>query len=268
MDYTPANKGLAVVFVGCGGTYWTSANYFCSLLKQMNPSIVHLVDPDKLEERDTARQWCQIKPHPNGLVLKASAAYDLFVPKDLLPSAHSWNWTFQEWVTSFDPTYQEDLVGKDILVIVNVDNDEARLAVRQWCLERLGRTLMVMSGCDMNYGQVYYGVYKDGGARHDWLPFHPEVGNPEAKPLQGDGGGCGAQSTMSNFMTGALFGPAILEAIRWWTPTPPPKVSEFYWNRKQEIQDDGTTCGILLPHVLKTWSQRVEPEVIEVEEVL
>ena len=262
MDYTPTNEGLAVVFVGCGGTYWTSANYLCSLLRQMSPSQIDFVDPARLEERNRGRQWCQVGTRRT----KAGVAREKFTPPGLFGHAVTSACTFQEWMV--DP---ERLIKRDVLVIVNVDNDEARLAVRQWCLERLGRTLMVMSGCDMNYGQVYYGVYEDGGARHDWLPFHLEVVDPKVEPIHGGTGGCGAQSTMSNFMTGALFGPAILEAIRWWTPAPPPKVSEFYWSRRvayDEPKEDGTLHNAALPHILKMWSQLVEPEVVEVEEVL
>jgi hypothetical protein len=232
MVYMP--DGIVVVFVGCGGTYWTSANYFCSLLKRLQPSAIHYVDPDRLTERNTDRQWCQGDHAEDGVSKVGAASYD-FTPRELGARTFSSPLTFQQWADKWTDAGAVAL-HKDVLVIVNVDNDDARLAIRKWCMGRDGRTLMVMSGCDMNYGQVYFGVYEKLGAVHDWKPFHLDVGDPDHQPI--DGGeprGCGAQSTLSNYMTGALFAPAILEAMKFWRPdtTLPDQVGEYYWRRDE-----------------------------------
>jgi hypothetical protein len=149
--------------------------------------------------------------------------------------------TFQEYAENWLPD------TGPVILFVNVDNDDARLAIREWCYTRDDMTLMIMSGCDMNYGQVYYGVYRDKGAIHDWFPLHTDVGG-DKKPIQQNDGGCGAQSTLSNFVTSSLFAPATLHATKFlgdeadW----PEQANEWYWRRDKET---GT---------MKVWTQQVQ----------
>jgi hypothetical protein len=247
---------VAVIFVGCGGTYWTSGNYFCSLLKRLQPLAIRYLDPDWLTPRNTERQWCREDNFNILGISKVASAKDTHTPKGLLARTSARTCTFQAWALEGDVS-----IGPraDVIVIVNVDVDDARLAVREWCVNRGGRTLMVMSGCDMNYGQVYFGVYENYGAVHDWKPFHLEVGDPNHKPIDGnEPQGCGAQSTLSNLMTGALFGPAILEAVTFWKPEGdlPVVVGEYYWRRNPKT------------YTTKAWTTVVARTAVEPEEIL
>lgn len=244
MDY-PKSENLAVVFVGCGGTFWHSANFFTYLLKALQPEEVHFIDPDLLEPRNTERQWCNFTGAAQQYKAEIS---DMFFPGDVqgLPQCH--NKKFQEWGGCLQPT-------RNVLLIVNVDNDEARLAIREWAMQHRGMVAMVMSGCDTNYGQVYYGIYGLDGAWHDWQPLHTDVGNKE-EALQKNDGGCGAQSAASNMLTGSLFAPAVAEAMMWLNGGVPEKVGEWYWR-----YDTGKKT-------VKMWTQTVVPFQVEPEEVL
>lgn len=249
------HKEMGIVFVGCGGTFWTSSPYFSYLLQEIRPASVYAIDPDKLTEENLERQWCNYSDRNVGVAKATCAMREIALQDRTTCGVYGVAVKkFQEWMNDVDA--QEDLEDKPVLVIVNVDNDEARLAVREWCQQRFRQTIMVMSGCDMNYGQVYYGVYQGAGglpAKHDWFDLHTDVGK-RAEPIQRDGVGCGAQSTLSNFMTGALFAPAIEEAVQWfrdeWTVK---TVGEWYWRRFE----DGK---------LKAWTQYALPSGLEVED--
>jgi hypothetical protein len=238
-------KELSIVFVGCGGTFWTAHPYFSSLLRVLSPNWVYYVDPDKLTRENTVRQWCNSEDLVG--VSKAKCAGKLLT----WPSGPIYDacvQRFEEWAR--DTNTQRVLETSEVLVIVNVDNDDARLAVRTWCLEHPQRAVMVMSGCDLNYGQVYYGVYDRNEAIHDWLPLHPDVGNREA-PIQHAGMGCGAQSTLSNMVTGALFAPAIEEAIRWFrTDCDLEDVGEWYWRLAEGVTKAWTSRAALYTEVV------------------
>jgi hypothetical protein len=245
-------KKLEVAFIGCGGTYWTAANYLCSVVKRLGPAHIAYVDPDKLTEQNTERQWCVGNHGEFDFDYKCLLAHGLFTPEELLGGAEWLSMSVQEWLAPGGHL-------EDLLLIVNVDNDRARLDMHEWCSQRReGRTIMVMSGCDMKYGQVYYGVWENGRPIHDWRPLHLEVGNPDHKPVQQEGNnrGCGAQSTMSNFVTGSLFAPALTEALKFWDPDQPDPqdIGEWYWR----TSDKG----------FKVWEQRVARCVPEPEEVL
>lgn len=226
------DKDIAMVFVGCGGTFWTSSPYFSSLVKAIQPKSLYCVDPDILTEANTERQWCT----EQAITGESKACIAASVIEVTQVTSLYFHGMFQDFVNT--PDIQEQLEDMMVLVIVNVDNNDARLAIREWCIAHTQTAIMVMSGCDLNYGQVYYGVYGGRSRGHDWLPLHPDV-DGSTPPIQREDDGCGAQSAMSNFMTGALFAPAIEEAVNWFDATAtkdPDKVGEWYWRR-----EDGKT---------------------------
>jgi hypothetical protein len=251
MDYLRDGK-LGVVFVGCGGTFWHAGNFFTYLLKALQPGFINFVDYDEITEANAERQWCDGEWIGKS---KSEAARAWSTPAELLDRSIAYPMGFAEWARENRRRRLPQLNGdEDILLIVNVDNDQARLEIREWAMQYRGTVVMVMSGCDTNYGQVYYGVYGREGAKHDWLPFHTDVGNREA-PVQKNDGGCGAQSAASNFITGSLFAMAIAEGLRWFYGEFD-KVGEWYWRHDKE---KGTT---------KVWTQAVAPLAVEPEEVL
>ncbi len=226
------DKNIAVVFVGCGGTFWTASTYFSAFLKSICPKSVWTVDHDTLTEENTERQWCDVRLWDLKRS-KAKIAVNRLGPDRVNrdTSSKAFVGRFQEWARN--DKIQEAIEDSQVLVIVNVDNDEARFAIRDWCIQHPQKAIMVMSGCDLNYGQVYYGVYENEGALHDWKPLHPDVGGVVTPQVRAEIG-CGAQSTLSNFLTGALFAPAIEEAVTWfYNPVDLWEVGEWYWRREE-----------------------------------
>lgn len=220
---------LSVVFVGCGGTFWYGRSIFSAMLKKLAPQIgtdgrVILVDPDRIEEGNTTRQWCN--SNRLGLSKAHCAEADVILP-ELRALGRPYLMPFQTWV-EMNPG--AGIPNGPVLVIVNVDNNLARLQVRDWALQRDPRTVMVVSGCELHHGQVYYGAYGAGGIlTHDWLQTHDDVSGVRLGSPAGSGE-CGAQSVVSNAMTAALFAPALEEAMKWLTRGEEPAgIQEWYW---------------------------------------
>ena len=227
----------AVVFVGCGGTFWTASPYFSALLREMKPALVWTVDPDRITKKNRERQWCNLIVSKHRA--KAACAMEAVSPlSDLFPQQGISVQKFNDWSQAAE--VKEAIWDKKILLIVNVDNDKARLDIRKWAIQHSERVVMVLSGCDKNFGQVYYGVYGAGEIVHDWLPLHSDVGKRKKKPGQTRQQGCAdrtdapTQTAMSNCLTGALFAPAIDDARRFLelnSDTTPKEAGEFYWRR-------------------------------------
>lgn len=258
---------LSVIFVGCGGTFWYGRPIFSALLKKLAPRIrkdgrVIFLDPDRIEEGNTTRQWCNY-PAEVGRS-KAHCAEASVNLTGLTDRGRPYGTDFQTW-TELNP-FRERLPDGPVLVIVNVDNNLARLQVRDWALQRDPRTVMVVSGCELHHGQVYYGAYGAGGIpTHDWLAAHEDV-----EGTTGDGSGatgeCGAQSVISNALTAALFAPALDHVMGWLIPgLEPTLVREWYWrNIGEGVQQAVHAAG--LDH--RMWTSTLDrlPEQRELDE--
>jgi hypothetical protein len=258
MNLRPINPYPHWAFVGLGGTFYGFLPYLGTLLANWKPPRVHLVDHDCLREENLARQWSlhgYYLPRPSDrtpsnpeeeilpLMAKASLARTILTPAN--PSTE-----FLSYVEKFPPLHLH-LGDQPLLLVVNVDNDEARLAARKWCLERKGHTTMVVSGCDMaveggearGNGQAYYGEYGDTVQPHDWHRRHPDVGDadPPEHPL------CGGQTIMANALTGTLVGVAMEKVLQdnQHPRAPGGPVEEYYWNVAPQEPLNSWTCVLL-----------------------
>jgi len=188
---------LNVVFVGCGGTFFMGMPYFKVLMRRYDPRRVLFVDPDKVLGKNQNRQWPHKGSRGEFKSLVATSEFDLGCHYGL---------SFREFIRS--PV--EDFLPGDVLLVVNVDNDEARLEVREWVKERPGWAGMVVSGCEANYGQAYWGAWKNGVAIHDWRMLHKDVGREEEVE---QGHTCMPQTAEANALTGVLAGLALADAL-------------------------------------------------------
>lgn len=218
-----------MVFVGCGGTFWTASPMLAALVRKYNPAMCHFIDPDRVEEQNLERQWVLARPGEPKATLGGSA---------IGPSGPS------KCVERFFWEVRDDLQAHGeaptMVFVVNVDNDEARLEVRAFCREYPGTAIMVMSGCDQNFGQVYTGWWDNWRTVHDWLESHPDI--REGKP---PGDTCG-QNIFSNAMTGVFLGAAlhhVMDALR--NGEPPEEMLEWYWRRGER------------DHKIKSWTEAV-----------
>lgn len=212
---------MKVVFVGCGGTFWCASPMMAALVRRYMPERCYFVDPDVLEERNLERQWVTSKTHQ----LKArNACTAVLGPCYRAPVTGV---QFQGMWADFVEKYRKELSGSDVVLVVNVDNDDARLQIREFCREHTGKAVMVMSGCDVAHGQVYTGWWEDGRPLNDWAVWHPDV--VKDKPPADT---CG-QNIFSNAMTGVFLGAAfqtVCDALdQRVTPT---TALEWYWKRE------------------------------------
>lgn len=215
------------VFVGCGGTFWCASPMLAALVKRYNPETTIFVDPDKLERRNLERQWCvQPRTVRDNEGYKARLAQAAVRPGLSISTTE----TFQEGANDL----REALEGRAVVLVCNVDSDKARIDMAQWASMRQAETVMILSGCDTDYGQVYYGWWKNGESVRDWRKSHPDVTEDE-KPKDS----CG-QNIMSNALSGVLLGLALEEVMPYvMRDQLPTEVKEWYWKR------EGTA--------LKTW---------------
>lgn len=204
---------LSMVFVGCGGTFFMGVPYFKVLVQRCDPRQVLFVDPDKVRGKNLDRQW----PYKDLRgEYKAWLAAQEFGRCSIMDAACGPFLACGVWVES----------EKDALVVVNVDNDEARLEVREWAKNRPGWSGMVVSGCEANYGQAYWGAWEDGVAIHDWGELHPDVGRDEGTEHR-----CAPQTAEANAMTGVLAGLALADLLAvYQTGVHPTMVREYYWS--------------------------------------
>lgn len=222
-------KDFVWVFVGCGGTFYTASPYLAVLRKRyQGDSTTLLIDPDEIVSGNYERQW----PGIYGGTLKVTCAERSLIlgPTQTVKLAAMFSPT--------DNILARETDGQPVLVIVNVDNDNARIVVADWLASRMSTGIMVVSGCERSLGQCYSGVWMDSQPVHDWRDHHKDVG-------QGEGGTnrCNVQDVRANAMTGVLVGMCI-ESIalnvqnNMWD-----QVQEFYWG--MEIMDS--------PRVWASW---------------
>lgn len=216
---------LSMVFVGCGGTFFMGMSYFKVLVRRYKPRQLLFVDPDRLVGKNQDRQWpCK----SNRGQYKAVIAGEEFGP-DRDPDVATDVMSFGELV-ELEKKNQLLSEGCDVLVVVNVDNDAARLEVREWARSRKGWTGMVVSGCEADYGQAYWGAWEDGATIHNWLALHRDVGRGEGTEHR-----CTPQTAESNALTGTLTGLALADVLTVYRMKEvggvlPTMVREYYWS--------------------------------------
>jgi hypothetical protein len=212
--------GLGIVFAGCGGTFWTATPFLSALLKKIRPDLVAFVDPDFLTAENKHRQWVTSEVER----AKASLAAEAVLGADWRARCITEIDPFPE-STRLHPEVWARFNGVDLIVVCNVDTNQARLNIRNWCRQREGFCAMVVSGCDRTYGQVYYGIWQDREALLDWLPAHPDV-EEQTQPRDA----CG-QNIMSNAQTGVFLGWAIQDVVSVYiNGTDVGK--EYYWKKE------------------------------------
>lgn len=224
---------LSVVFVGCGGTFFMGMPYFKVLVRRCKPRRVVFVDPDKVLGKNLDRQWPYREARGQ---YKAMVAREEFCSRSNDPvfrrdSCHV-EIPFLYAPSSFGTLVQLEVVNGgpvndgDVLLVVNVDNDEARLEVREWANGRKGWTGMVVSGCEADYGQAYWGAWQDGVVIHDWWVLHPDVGQ-----VGGTEHRCAPQTAEANAMTGVLVGLALADLLTCYDwDRSASHVREYYWS--------------------------------------
>lgn len=207
------------LYIGCGGTFWAASPLLSILNRRYQPNRSIFIDPDIIEEENANRQWSHAEPgdckaHIGGEIVCGNAS-------------------FGHMKTRFDRTEHDP--GGPVVVIVNVDNNAARLEVREWLQNRPDLGIMIVTGCRGAFGQCYYGVYQNFGTIHDWLVLHPDVA--ELSEPDANRNPCGGQTIISNAITGQLIGLALQEVYSKLPSMDFDRVSGWYW--KLTKQDDG-----------------------------
>lgn len=203
------------VFIGCGGTFYTTSPYLAVLHRRYKPKTTILIDPDVVEEGNYDRQWPGFRPG----ISKVAVADELVHSPDLPMSVCI--------VDEFNPSdrlLDAHTKGKPVLAIVNVDNDIARLQVADWLENRISPGIMVVSGCERTFGQCYPGIWMDGEPIFDWRDCHKDVGVGPSSPDR-----CNAQDVRANAMTGVLVGMCIEDIAHRLEHDSLQSVTEFYW---------------------------------------
>lgn len=201
------------VFAGCGGTFWTATPQLAALTKKYKPDLVLYIDPDRLEGHNLERQWVlatEGQEKAEAAMLACSDSRAMYFPETFPPSMRS----------GINDEIED---GDRVIVVTNVDSNPARVKIRDWCLNRRGWTAQIVSGCDLTYGQVYYGIYVDRHPLVDWIENHPDVVEP-TEP----GPACG-QNISSNAMTGVFLGWALQEVMLHAEDPGYAPVQEYYW---------------------------------------
>jgi len=212
---------MGFIFAGCGGTFWTATPFLAALVRKYRPDLCAFVDPDFIEAGNLNRQWVnETEERAKATLARAAvmgpkehaAITDIdFFPKCTVDHKECWK--------QFD--------GMDTVVITNVDSNQARLDIRRWCRGRPGFSAMIVSGCDTDYGQVYWGAWKDQDAIYDFLPSHPDL-EQARQPTDA----CG-QNIMSNAQTGVFLGWALDDVMRGYADGCYPFAREYYWKLKE-----------------------------------
>lgn len=230
------------VFGGCGGTFYCAVPYLRVLLARYLPERVCCVDPDYLDHTNHTRQW----PLES---LKVPGDPKCLVASDALGALGGWDFRAVNGAITTNGIHMvsEQAIGP-MLLVLNVDNNEARLAAREWCQIRAAYypTAMVVSGCDGTKGQAYWGLWVPppkthdgcrchgaiGVAVHDWLELHPDV---EDQAVDQRTGACGGQTIFANAITGQMVGMAIEDLDRFlYDTSEDPQASEFYWAKDEK----------------------------------
>lgn len=204
---------MGFIFAGCGGTFWTATPLLAALVRKYRPDLCAFVDPDTLETRNLGRQWVTQEPGVSKVVAGAEAVMAFGAVSECK----------QEKFPCVMPKFD----GMDTIVITNVDSNQARLDIRRWCRGRPGFSAMIVSGCDKDYGQVWWGAWKDQDTIYDFLPAHPDL-----EQVRQPGDACG-QNIMSNAQTGVLLGWALDDVMRGYADGCYPFVREYYWKLKE-----------------------------------
>jgi len=246
------NHGEAWVFVGCGGTFWTSTPFLSQLVNRRVPSCIKFIDPDWIEPKNLSRQWC---PEAQHLAYHGIREGDLMAYKAILAlnrvAGRNYNMNHGEALTLFHSEFFDaeahlfGIVENTLHLVVNVDCDHARLACVKAAQEyEDGRVIVYMTGCDEEFGQVYYGIWEDGDPVHNFLPLHTDIGNGREAPERPK---CGEQTVLSNQITGTLLARAIEHVLkRHILEGNYDEFLEFYWAMDEEKG-------------LRTWQSVVKP---------
>jgi hypothetical protein len=204
---------FTLVFVGCGGTFWAGANTFAALLRAYSVGNVICTDPDSVTRENQERQWTAAgvgRP-------KAELAVET------LGRGTAISTNFQAGDLPF---------GVPVIVVTNPDNHDCRLGVAYALAARRGLGIQVVSGCELDHGEVYTGAWEDGRIIHEWRYFHPDVTYADrgARPSPQDREACGGQDIRANSLTGMLVGLALEEVLSgvsrpFWRM----EFTEWYW---------------------------------------
>lgn len=212
-----------VIFVGCGGTFYTAIPTIAQWLQKWRPGAVEFVDHDGLEEENFRRQWALIGRR----MPKAFAAAQVF--KQFTPFRTASR--FAEFARS-RMGYKPEIMPSPVLLVVNTDNNASRLECRQWCIDtsKITTAGMVVTGCDGEKGQAYSGLWTPMGTQHDWLPVHEDVLDTTVEQHPP----CGGQTLESNALTALCLGRALENFGQQVTSNPTVPPEEHYWEKNAE----------------------------------
>jgi hypothetical protein len=219
VETSTAVKDYVWVFIGCGGTFYAASPYLSILLREYAPSDRPIfIDPDITNVGDWFRQWPSSPPGHSKVHLAAGA---LGERSDLTLG-------IVEKFRADDPLLEEKTEGSPVLAIVNVDDDQCGLDVAEWLASRISPGIMVVSGCERDYGQCYAGIWEGGRAILDWRELHSDVGQGHQTSHV-----CGGQNVRANALTGALVGSCVEDMISW-VQCKRQLLREFYWATKKD----------------------------------
>ena len=211
------------MFVGCGGTFYAASPYLAVLYCRYAPRHeIILIDPDIVEKDNYGRQW----PGWTSGGAKVECADTILGTLGL------------ELVSRFQETgdyLDEATDGRPVLAIVNVDNDQTRLDVASWLEKRISPSIMVVSGCEQDHGQVYPGIWMEGEPVYDWRKVHTDVGRESTGPVNP----CQAQTIQANALTGVLVGMCIEDIATRLRDGTLNFVREFFWNTGRKTGEIG-----------------------------
>lgn len=251
-------RGFSWVFVGCGGTF----SYLAPILRSwfdsghIEPSTVTFVDPDYVNLEVPGRQWGYYNHEDISQPEDADGERDLeWFKTDLAHSVITPNRAPRSSRVKFqEGGYWYELKDHDqVVLVVSVDNDEARLSCAEFCSEHPGLAVMVVNGCDRVRGQCYYGIWEGGKPIHDWRGLHRDVvgrGRSGQVPEKG----CNEQTALANLRTATVTAHCLDHLIVGLESET--MVKEFYWEGKHSEMWSG---------VVTRFTQRYLPETGEFE---
>lgn len=205
-------KDYVWVFVGCGGTFYAASPYLAVLRRRYAGEETILFDPGVIKEGNQNRQW----PGYEGTSKVTMADLALSCGETI---------GLMDPFSSSDPLLEDRTDGRPVLAIVNVDNDQARLAVADWLASRVSSGIMVVSGCERTFGQCYPGMWIGGQVIHDWRDYHKDVGQDGPNAHR-----CNQQDVRANALTGVCVGLCVEDIARRVEEGTWSRVSEYYWN--------------------------------------
>lgn len=196
-----------LLIVGCGGVAFHSISALAALGEGLGYGTSFAVDPDKIEEKNLSRQWCNAEVGDYKALL---LDHNVSVRRKIEEVGKS------QW----DAFTRCD----NLIVFCWCDNDEARLYLAQKLREYAPKVerIIAVTGANETQTACAYGFYASKGEVHmDWTS---RMEGAVAEGVEG----CGAQTVLANQVASTLSFMQY-QYLKTWAPGD--TVKDFYWDQ-------------------------------------